>query len=160
MSAILTARLVSRPTACLVLAAFGAVSMSGPTGAEGVPRNLSCTFENGTAGSYESGAFVPSTPQALAFSIRNIDLEGQVAELVTDEAKAPGTLRIVRALNANHFIEAVTEGFLNLTTVYDADPTDTKGRLPAVHSRHFGVLGQAVYAQYTGFCSIETGGTR
>ncbi|MEM1371380.1 MAG: hypothetical protein AAGG72_04020 [Pseudomonadota bacterium] len=65
-------------------------------------------------------------------------------------AKKPGTLRIVRALNANHFLEAVTGGFLNLTTVYDPAPGSTKH--PAVHSRHFGVLGEPVYAQYTGFC--------
>jgi hypothetical protein len=56
----------------------------------------------------------------------------------------------VRALGANHYIEAVTEGFLNVTTIYDLDP-----RLrahPAVHSRHVGLLGQPVVAQYHGFC--------
>ena len=40
-----------------------------------------------------------------------------------------------------HFLEVVTEGFLNITTVYDKD--DTKGAYPAVHSRHFGHVGPA-----------------
>ena len=59
-------------------------------------------------------------------------------------------LRIVRAVNANHFLEVVTEGFLNLTTVYDLDP-ERKAH-PAVHSRHLGLLGEPVIAQYYGFC--------
>jgi len=57
----------------------------------------------------------------------------------------------VRALNANHFLEVANEGFLNLTTVYDKDPTT--GTHPAVHSRHLGVLGEPVFAQYAGFCT-------
>ncbi len=59
----------------------------------------------------------------------------------------------MRAINANHFIEAVNEGFLNLTTIYDKDPAT--GLYPAVHSRHFGILGQPVFGQYTGSCRPE-----
>lgn len=118
--------------------------------AAAIPRDLTCTFNAGSAGSYEGSGFQAAKPQPLAFGIGGINLETQSAQLKTGENKAPGTLRIVRALNANHFIEAVTEGFLNLTTIYDALPGGQ--RYPAVHSRHFGVLGQAVYAQYTGFC--------
>lgn len=113
---------------------------------------LDCTFETGSGGSFDEGAFVASEPSRLTFSIADIDLDSQSAGLVTDSTKPPGALRIVRALNANHYIEAVTEGFLNLTTVYDAVSSEGAERHPAVHSRHFGVLGQAVYAQYTGFC--------
>lgn len=164
MPSIVTARRAVIACAIVLVTAAAAVPFAPAAAAEAFPRNLSCSFDRGTAGSYESGAFEPSTPQPLAFSIRNADLDGQIAELVTVETtgdkKTPGTLRIVRALNANHFIEAVTEGFLNLTTVYDADPSDAKGRMPAVHSRHFGVLGQAVYAQYTGFCTVDAGGER
>ena len=40
----------------------------------------------------------------------------------------PGTLKIVRAINANHFLEVVNEGFLNLTTIYDKDAA--KRQLP------------------------------
>lgn len=58
--------------------------------------------------------------------------------------KPSGKLRIVRALNANSFLEVVDEGFLNLTTIYDLDPAT--GTYPAVHSRHFGVIGQPVFA--------------
>jgi hypothetical protein len=60
---------------------------------------------------------------------------------------------VVRAINANHYLEVVNEGFLNLTTVYDKD--EKTGKYPAVHSRHFGILGQPVFGQYTGFCSDE-----
>ncbi len=53
-------------------------------------------------------------------------------------------------MNANHFLEVVNEGFLNLTTVYDKDPKT--GLHPAVHSRHLGLVGQPVFGQYTGTC--------
>ena len=68
-------------------------------------------------------------------------------------ARKPASLKIVRAINANHFLEVVNEGFLNLTTVYDKDATS--GTYPAVHSRHFGVLGQPVVAQYAGTCTAK-----
>ena len=59
-------------------------------------------------------------------------------------------MRIVRAINANHYLEVAAEGFLNLTTVYDKAPgTDV---YPAVHSRHLGVIGEPVYGRYTGTC--------
>ena len=61
-----------------------------------------------------------------------------------------GPLRIVQAVNAMHFLEVVTEGFLHVTTVYDKD--EAKGAYPAVHSRHFGLFGQPLVTQYQGFC--------
>ncbi len=61
-----------------------------------------------------------------------------------------GQLRVVRAVNANHFLEVVNEGFLNITTIYDFDPR--RHAHPAVHSRHLGVLGEPVIGQYYGFC--------
>ena len=121
--------------------------------ANALPSNLVCSFKAGTSGSYEAGTFKAGTTSPLSFSVEAIDLDGQVAQLKTAADKPPGTLRIVRALNARHFIAAVTEGFLNLTTIYDED--GETGRYPAVHSRHFGVLGQAVYAQYTGYCTAK-----
>ena len=117
------------------------------------PRNLACTFENGASWSYEDGAFKSTTPQPLSFSIGDIDLEEQTATLRLKPGAEGGKLSVVRAINANHFIEAVTEGFLNLTTVYDVD--QRTGQHPAVHSRHFGLIGQPVFGQYTGFCRPE-----
>ena len=52
--------------------------------------------------------------------------------------RGAGTLRVVQAVNATHFLEVVTEGSLHITTVFDKD--DAKGGYPAVHSRHFGFL--------------------
>jgi hypothetical protein len=114
------------------------------------PNALACAFDTGNAWSYEGGTFRPETPAGISFEIADIDVEGQAARLLTGNGGGSGTLRIVRAINANHYLEVVTEGFLNLTTIYDRDPAT--GTFPAVHSRHFGLLGQPVFAQYTGVC--------
>lgn len=119
---------------------------------ERVP-NLACVFDRGASWTYEDGVFNSAPSHPLSFKIRNVDLEEQTATLSLKPDAEGGTLSVVRAINANHFIEAVTEGFLNLTTVYDRDPKT--GKYPAVHSRHFGLIGQPVFGQYTGFCTPE-----
>jgi len=123
--------------------------------AEGLPRSLTCSFERGTTTTYGDGAFRSTAAAGIAFNLQAIDLEAQTAELTTGSSGASAKVRIVRALNANHFLEAVNEGFLNLTTVYDRDPA--RDAWPAVHSRHFGLLGQPVVAQYQGFCKAPGG---
>lgn len=132
-----------------VVAATGAGADDG----DELPKTLSCRFEQGASGSYEAGAFASKPPSPLTFTISDIDLEKQSAALTASPDAKPGKLSVVRAINANHFLEVVTEGFLNLTTVYDKDAS--VGTYPAVHSRHFGLLGQPVFGQYTGFCSAE-----
>lgn len=119
--------------------------------AEDEPKRLSCSFAGGTAWSYENGAFTSRPPEPITFEIAGIDLDRQSAQLIAGADKPAGVLKIVRAINANHFLEVVNEGFLNLTTIYDKDPKT--GAYPAVHSRHFGVLGQPVFAQYSGTCT-------
>lgn len=116
-------------------------------------KGYACTFETGSAWGYDGGAFASKAAEPLSFEITNIDLEGQSALLATKGEKKEGALKIVRAINANHFLEVVNEGFLNLTTVYDADPET--GKHPAVHSRHFGVVGEPVFGQYAGFCTAK-----
>ena len=144
----------ARRFALLALAALAGMGTAvAPLAADEAPRNLACTFESGASWSYEDGAFKSTTPQPLSFSIGDIDLEEQTAMLRLKPGAEGGKLSVVRAINANHFIEAVTEGFLNLTTVYDLD--QRTGQHPAVHSRHFGLLGQPVFGQYTGFCRPE-----
>ncbi len=130
-----------------LLAAFGS---AGPAVAQGEPKGFVCSFSAGTSTSYEHGAFAVEPPAPLNFEITDIDLEAQTAHLVTNGNEKPGALKIVRAINANHFLEVVNEGFLNLTTVYDKDAAT--GSHPAVHSRHLGLLGEPVFAQYSGFC--------
>lgn len=140
----------SATAAGVVLLAFvsaGAAAQDTDT----APERLVCTFPNGTSVSYEAGGFQSKPASPLAFTVTRIDLEGQSAELLTSEGSAPVTLRIIRAVNANHFLEVVNEGFLNLTTIYDKDPKT--GLHPAVHSRHLGLVGQPVFGQYTGTCS-------
>lgn len=134
-----------------ILAGLGL--LAGPAVAEDAPKSFNCSFTGGTSWSYDGGVFKSKAPSPLSFSIEDIDLEKQSATLKTTPDAKPGKLSVVRAINANHFLEVVTEGFLNLTTVYDKD--QTVGKYPAVHSRHFGLLGQPVFGQYTGFCTAE-----
>lgn len=108
-------------------------------------------FRAGTTLSYTNSKFKRAVAKPLAFEIASIDLASQKAELVT--SKGRGEVKIVRALNANHYLEVVAEGFLNITTIYDLD-ANAKAH-PAVHSRHFGLFGEPVVAQYQGFCTSK-----
>lgn len=134
-----------------VLLGIAIICGQGAARAEDGPTSLTCEFKEGASWSYDQGKFMSKTPVPLDFDIENIDLEKQTAELKLGNGK--NKLSVVRAINANHFIEVVNEGFLNLTTVYDKDPAT--GNFPAVHSRHFGLLGQPVFAQYTGTCRAK-----
>lgn len=125
--------------------AAGALAQDGPQG-------YTCVFESGQTWTHEGGKFQSAPAATLKFDIEKIDLEKQSAKLVL-EGKQTGELRIVRALNANSFLEVAQEGFLNLTTVYDKDATS--GDYPAVHSRHLGLLGQPIFAQYPGTCTAR-----
>jgi len=117
------------------------------------PTRFTCKFDAGTRGTFEGGKFNSSSATPLSFDITDVDLEKQEARLRTAGSEAPGTLRVVRAINANHFLEVVPEGFLNLTTIYD--DKDGTGEHPAVHSRHLGVLGQPLFSQYSGICKAQ-----
>lgn len=121
--------------------------------AEEQPKAFQCTFKMGNAWSYDAGKFESKPPTEIAFEISAVDLEGQTAVLAMPGASEKGSLKIVRALNANHFLEVVNEGFLNLTTIYDKEAGGTA--YPAVHSRHFGLLGQPLFAQYAGTCTAK-----
>lgn len=138
---------IKKTVAALVIICAGLTAVR----AEDEPKRLSCSFAGGAAWSYENGTFTSHPPEPITFEIAAIDLDRQSAQLFAGADKPAGVLKIVRAINANHFIEVVNEGFLNLTTIYDKDPKT--GAYPAVHSRHFGVLGQPVFAQYSGTCT-------
>jgi hypothetical protein len=112
------------------------------------PKAFACTFTTGVTHSYDKGRFATEKASALSFGVAAIDLGAQTAELKTQ--RGTGHLRVAQAVNATHFLEVVTEGYLNVTTIYDKD--DAKGTYPAVHSRHFGLLGQPLVTQYQGFC--------
>jgi len=136
------------------IAFFGlalAALATGAARADDDPTAYTCKFTTGTSWTYDDGGFKPKTPEPITFQIADIALDRQTAQLIPDGGKLPAALKIVRAINAIHFLEVVNEGFLNLTTVYDKDATS--GVYPAVHSRHFGVLGQPVFAQYVGTCT-------
>ena len=117
------------------------------------PKALDCSFRTGTTAAYAKGAFQRRRAKPLAFAIEAIDLDGQAARLAFAGAKQAGALRLVRAIGANTYIEVASEGFMNVNTVYDRDPAT--GLHPAVHSRHLGIVGQPVVAQYTGACKAR-----
>jgi hypothetical protein len=132
----------------IMMAVVGIGATATSTSAAEATAGFVCTFKAGTTLGYAAGKYRRTIARPLAFDVEAIDLEGQKAELVTSRGR--GTLRVVRALNANHYLEVVAEGFLNLTTIYDRDAK--AGAHPAVHSRHFGLFGEPVVAQYHGFC--------
>lgn len=110
-----------------------------------------CTFGMGTTRIYDNKQFTQQPAKPLSFAITGIDAKSQSAEMKT--AGGSGTLRLVLAVNATHFLEVATEGALNITTIYEKD--DAKGDFPAVHSRHFALLGQPIVTQYQGFCQAK-----
>jgi len=122
-----------------------------PLAAQEWPKGFMCWFNKGASQAYTRGRYRSRPAKALSFEIAAIDLDKQGAELVTKDGKGP--LRIVRALGANHFLEVVTEGYLNMTTIYQKD--EKRNAYPAVHSRHFGLFGEPLIAQYTGLCSAK-----
>jgi hypothetical protein len=131
--------------------ALALLALAAAPAAAGEPTAFACNFVDGTSYSYEQGRYVPEKAAPLSFGIEAIDEKAQTADLRTE--RGTGQLRIVQAVNAMHFLEVVTEGFLNVTTVYDKDPA--KDLYPAVHSRHIGLFGQPIVSQYHGFCSAK-----
>ena len=110
-----------------------------------------CSFTSGTTQLFEAGRYASQAAGQLGFGIAAIDMEAQTARLVTERGQ--GSLKIVQALGATHFIEVATEGYLNLTTLYEFDAAS--GTYPAVHSRHSAVLGQPIVSQLTGACKAK-----
>ncbi len=117
-------------------------------GSAAAANGFRCSFPGGTVNTFENDVFQAAPASALAFEIGDVDLRRQHAALVTSKGK--GDLKIVRAIGANHFLEVITEGYLNITTIYGEPASD--GSFPAVHSRHFGLFGQPVVSQYHGTC--------
>jgi hypothetical protein len=115
------------------------------------PTAFVCTFQEGTAHAYDKGQFAAEKAAPITFGISAVNMGTQSADLRTERGTA--ALRLVQAVNATHFLEVVTEGYLNITTIYDKD--EASGKYPAVHSRHQGILGQPVVSQYQGFCEAK-----
>ena len=114
-------------------------------------KGFICSFPSGMVNTFENDVFQSATAKPLSFEIGDVDLAKQTASLVTPSGK--GELKIVRAIGANHFLEVITEGFLNITTIYGEPAGD--GSFPAVHSRHIGLLGMPVVSQYLGTCKAK-----
>ncbi|MGI9480161.1 MAG: hypothetical protein ACR2PI_25895 [Hyphomicrobiaceae bacterium] len=139
---------MTRTATALGWFAFVTVSVLQPAAANGA---MICNFNAGVVKTYENGVFKDEKLEALSFRIEDVDLVRQTAALRTKQGK--GELKIVRAIGANHFLEVVTEGFLNMTTIYDAEKPGMP--MPAVHSRHFGFFGAPFVSQYHGICQAN-----
>lgn len=148
---------MSRPMikATLIAGASAVLFIAGAADvlADESPPPLSCAFKQGVAWSYDAGTYTSKAPETLAFDIEAIDVVGQTARLIVAGKAADRPMRVVRALNANHYLEVAQEGFLNVTTIFDLDAAT--GSRPAIHSRHLGLLGQPIFAQYAGFCTAK-----
>jgi len=131
--------------ACLACVLLGL----GPAVAD--PTGFACTFREGTAHAYDKGQFAAEKVAPLSFGISAVNTAAQSADLRSERGTT--ALRLVQAVNATHFLEVATEGYLNITTIYDKD--EASGKYPAVHSRHLGILGQPVVTQYQGFCEAK-----
>ncbi len=127
------------------------LALVGLPAAAGEPAAYACSFSIGSAHAYDKGQFAAEPVAPLSFGITAVNATAQSADLRTDRGTA--ALRLVQAVNATHFLEVATEGYLNITTIYDKD--ETSGKYPAVHSRHLAILGQPVVAQYQGFCEAK-----
>ena len=123
----------------------------GPAGAD-EPKAFACSFTAGVTHSYDKGQFTAEKAAPLAFGIAGID--HHTPDRGLQDRERHRALRVVQAVNATHFLEVATEGFLNITTIYDKDEAKG-GAHPAVHSRHFGILGQPIVTQYQGFCEAK-----
>lgn len=121
--------------------------------ADDAPKSYRCEFNNGISGSYDSGTFTSKAGSTIKLVIENIDLGKQSAALRAEGSGGVGKLAIARAIGANHFLEVATEGYWNITTIYDIDPAT--GSSPAIHSRHSAILGKPQFAQYSGSCRPE-----
>ena len=132
-------------------AAFLAFVLLALPAAAAEPTAFVCTFSAGVAHAYDKGQFAAEKAAPLTFAISAVNAAAQSADLRSERGTA--ALRLVQAVNATHFLEVVTEGYLNITTIYDRD--EASGKYPAVHSRHLGILGQPLVTQYQGFCEAK-----
>lgn len=128
----------------LLALAVGVLLVSAPANA--AKLSYECQFKEGGTWSYEDGMFDQVNSNDLAFTIDRV--VAQSARLKGTKGSSP--LKVVRAMDARHFIEVTVAGFLNITTIYE---NGVGGRgMPAVHSRHLGIIGQPLVSQYRGSC--------
>ncbi|MBI1386323.1 MAG: hypothetical protein GC150_15560 [Rhizobiales bacterium] len=131
----------------LVLAVAGLVGVAAIP-VEAAPRAFVCEFADGQSWTYGLTGFSAGQPVKLAFTIQNVDEAKETAVLVSQTGGVP--LKLVRALDAQHFIEVTVAGFLNITTIYERESGQEDW--PAVHSRHLGIIGQPLVSQFRGSC--------
>jgi hypothetical protein len=135
-------------------AAFCAVPIAalllGTVARAGDEQSFNCTFSDGAAYSFDGKSFVRADVKPLELRISGVVPGAGTAELQTAAGKA--SLKVVQALGARHFLEVAVEGYLVITTIYEA--ADSAGRFAAAHSRHLAVVGEPSVAQYRGTCKV------
>lgn len=136
--------MITRLIAMVVVGVLGSL-FAGVSGISAAEPRYDCSFEKGASWNVENSTFNPDSSAPLSFEISKISRKTQSAELTTKTGRTD--LKMVAAIDATHFIEVTVSGYLTLTTLYGDG-----ARVPAVHSRHLGIVGQPVGGQLTGFC--------
>ena len=113
-----------------------------------LPNAFRCHFNHGGAWIHQDGKYTEETVKALDLHI--VTGKSGSASAVLKTAEGSARLKHVAALDANHYLEVTVGGYLNITTIFDQ--ISKEGGYPAVHSRHFGVLGKPLVSQYRGIC--------
>ena len=139
--------MTARPTVALALLAL----LLGAAVAD-EPKAFACSFTVGVTHAYDKGQLRPRRPRRWPSASQASTRRRRPP--ICKMAGGTGPLRVVQAVNATHFLEVATEGFLNITTIYDKDEAKG-GAYPAVHSRHFAIVGQPIVTQYQGFCEAK-----
>ncbi|MEL6288063.1 MAG: hypothetical protein AAFQ42_07760 [Pseudomonadota bacterium] len=107
--------------------------------------SYACAFEKGAAWQVADQRFSDDRFSPLSFELSRDQGGSDTAQLSTRDGKTD--VKVVRAIGATHYIEVTVAGYLTLTTLYGEGD-----RVPAVHSRHLGIVGQPVGGQLHGFC--------
>lgn len=138
----------------VVAAVLGALILSAPMSHPSVAAGgavFDCNFPEGNSWRLDGGAFKPEPAGTLAFRIGLADPGAATARLLAAGGNA-GELKVVEAIGARHFLEVAVEGYLNITTIYDAAEGQPR---PAVHSRHLSVAGMPLVSQFRGSCTLQ-----
>ena len=112
-----------------------------------------CTFAIAIYTSFEDGEWRPELgPTSFEFVLAAIDREAGSAQIVGNAGAASTTLIV--GLGKETFLEITPSGTVQATVVYTGSPQQSDGGLPAVHSRHTGIVGGAPFpSQQYGFCT-------
>ena len=109
-----------------------------------------CKFSHGQVTNFDNGRPVTERDTGMGeFVLDQINTKDATARLIGNAGTE--TLRVLDGGDLVHLVEVTGAGNMNITTIYNFRDKN-KGTLPAVHSRHIGLLGDPMPSQYVGLC--------